>query len=569
MSMVVLLALPLGLALALAVVLGRAGTGVSPAAEGWAASPTAATAPTVAPPGRPSRLSVARALGRVEARELLTGPVFAVGLGLCALSLVLFGFVFAEGTETWSFMARLSPWLVHPLAGMTVLAGHRAVTRARRHGAEELLDTCPTAPEVRTAGFLFAGAVPVVAAALFLGLLALALRVNTPLIYGIGGPDAALDVAAALLLPAGAMALGVALGRWVPFVLAPVVAVVAVGFAMLRLNMVGEASAHPLTPLSTAPIASDVSRVFLDRPAGWHLAWVMALTSLMAVIALARHQRGRSLVVSVTAVAALVLVAGVGATRSMSDSSAARIASRIADPAAHQTCRAAGRAIQACTYPFHEPLLDITVERLVPINAVLPAEVGPIVVRQSFEGSLRDLPPAVRRHLGAGDLDRPVEEVPLGFGARSIVGPGDVGFLTAFAAMGLPVEPDEDLRPAVVAGQSRGVVAIWLATRGLDPDDAARASRAAAPASSDPFASGSIELVDDPCVAPVVVWSAQDLAAARAVMALPEAEVRRVVSDQWDRWSNPRTTTDELLTTLGLPSAGIPDQVRARPGNSC
>ena len=66
-----------------------------------------------------------------------------------------------------------------------------------------------------------------------------------------------------------------------------------------------------------------------------------------------------------------------------------------------------------------------------------------------------------------------------------------------------------------------------------------------------------------------MVWSAQDLAAARAVLALPASQVAGVVTAGWARWSDPRTGTDELLAVLGLPGVGPFDQVIARPGEPC
>ena len=42
------------------------------------------------------------------------------------------------------------------------------------------------------------------------------------------------------------------------------------------------------------------------------------------------------------------------------------------------------------------------------------------------------------------------------------------------------------------------------------------------------------------CGVPPVVWSPQDRSAARTVLALPETQVARVVTDGWSRWSDPR-----------------------------
>jgi hypothetical protein len=112
-------------------------------------------------------------------------------------------------------------------------------------------------------------------------------------------------------------------------------------------------------------------------------------------------------------------------------------------------------------------------------------------------------------------------------------------------------------------------VALWLATRGLDPDDAAIASTAADPGSPDAVARGSVVDVADHCHAPAVVWSAQDLAAARVVLALPENAVASALHADWDHWIDPRTGTDELLAALGQEPAGPFDRIEARPGSSC
>lgn len=53
-----------------------------------------------------------------------------------------------------------------------------------------------------------------------------------------------------------------------------------------------------------------------------------------------------------------------------------------------------------------------------------------------------------------------------------------------------------------------------------------------------------------------MVWSAQDLAAARALMAMPDADVTRVLAGDWARWTHPTTGTDELMEALGLRGVG-------------
>ena len=257
--------------------------------------------------------------------------------------------------------------------------------------------------------------------------------------------------------------------------------------------------------------------------------------------------------------------AGIGATLPLPTATASRIAAAVAQPEADQQCTATG-PVEICVFPIYRGALEDITNRVAPIAAVLPADAGRVTLRQVYDRNLDELAPEVRCMLTEPDLERPDDEVPIGFEGRLVELAGSD---LALSVVGLPVEPDDDLMPTVVAGQARGVVVLWLATRGLDPDDASTASTAAEPGSADAFTRGSVEDLEDPCNAPAVVWSAQDLAAARAVLALPDEDVARIVGDGWERWIDPRVGTDELLAALGLDPVGPFDDVVARPGNSC
>lgn len=515
-----------------------------------------------------SAAAVARSLGRVESRELVRSPWFGVGVGFCVLLFVLFGIVFAADTPTWAGFFELAPWLAHPLVGLTVLACHHAVTRDRRDHADELFASCPTTSSTRTAGFLLAAPVPPAALVTMFAALTAAVLVNSDDIHGPVGLDSASNVAAGIVLGAGGVALGVALGRWARFGLVPLVAVVAVAMATLSLNGVGGNAWHPVTMLSTAPSIEDVSPIFQDRPVWWHLAWVSALVVLVALLAVGRHHRSRAVAVAALVTVAASVATGVGATRPMPTSSAQRIAALISEPEAHQECVRTAGPVQICGFPYHRDLLERVAARVRPVSGALPDHLPPLILRQTYDHDLDDLPPEVRRLLTAGDLDRPAREVRLGFGSELADVAVDPGFAIAFAALDIPHEADEQRLPTVVAGQARGVVAIWLATRSLDADDTARASTSPSPGSADAFERGSLELTDA-CSVPAVVWSAEDLAAARSVLALPETDVRAAITEEWDHWIDPSTGTAELLAALGLPDQGPYDRVEARPGQGC
>lgn len=561
-----LLALPLaGLGIALT---RRSSTVGDRAWPSLAAAPT----PTAGPrrSGGTTSGSVARALGRVEARELANSLTFGVGIGFCVLIYVLFGFAWDDTNgETWNELAQVMSWYALPLVGMTVLGSHRAATRASRDDADELFDSCPAAPATRTVGFLVAGSVPVISLSGFFLIFGVTSAARSPVLHGPVGIGSALDIAAAVILGAGGVALGVALGRWVRFTLAPIVAVVAVGAAIIGLNGVGGSDWNPLKVLSAAPTIEGPSPVFAARPTFFHLLWLLALTAAVALAAIARHRRDRMVAVAGVVTAVVVVAAGIGATRPMSSESAARIADLVTHPEVHQDCVSIDGPAEVCVFPFHRDLLAEMAERVGPIAAWLPAGMAPLTLRQTFEGDLADLPPEVRRRLTTSDLIRPSGEVPLGYGeelADAELGPGvDM----AYAAVGLPIEPDDEMLPTVVAGEARGIVALWLTTRGLALTDALERATSFDPGSSDAFVRASPDDVDDPCFATAVVWSAQDLAAARAVIALPEAEVAQVIGDGWSRWTHPRTGTDELLAALDLDPVGPFDRVEPRPGSRC
>ena len=391
--------------------------------------------------------------------------------------------------------------------------------------------------------------------------------VTSPGLHGPLGMDSAAVALGAVVLGAGGVALGVALGRWVRFALAPVVAVVAIGFASIALNAVGGRNWNPLVSLATAPSSEGPSPIFEDRHPGSHLLWLLALTVVVGATALARHRRDRPLALGAAVAAVVLLASGVAATRPLSAGSATHIAGLVAHPEAHQECRAAGGPVTVCAYPFHREILDRTVEQVGAVASALPAGISPLTVRQVYDRDPSGLPPEVRRLLTEADMVRPAGEIPLGFGEDIVDIFDSPSFDLALVAAGLPVEPDGELVPTVIAGEARGVVVLWLATRGHEAAVADGDLAGAEPTSADAFERGSLST--GMCSVPSVVWSAQDLAAARALVARPEAEVGRVIKDGWERWLDPRTGTDDLLAALDLPAVGPFDEVVARPGQPC
>lgn len=491
---------------------------------------------------RPAReWRVAAALSRVEARDLGTSLWLGVGIGFLAVSLLMFvGLYGPESGEHWNEVVLLAPWLAHPFVGMVVLAAHHAVTRARRDGCDELFTTCPASLGARTWGFLATAWVPVAVLAGFCALYAAGSWMRSPGLYGAPGPGTVAVVLGALALGAGGTTLGVALGLWVRSALAPVAAVAAIGFVSLRLSTFGDPFWNPLQQLSTMPSVSGEEGTFADTLEWSHLGWLVALTAAVGVIALARHRRDRAMVLAGVAATLLVVGAGLAAVRPLPGASAQRIAARVASPSDVQTCRSSG-SIQVCAFPGHEELAARAASELPPVAAALPPSTA-LVVRQRFAGTLDDLPPEVARRLPGGVPPHPAGEVQLGFSAshdellrlRSRV---------AQAAVGLPPEAAPEGGMLDISGQARGALALWLSTLGVTPSDALTLTT-------------SRNDDDHWCTDWPVAWSPEDLRAARALAAAPEAVVRASVLAQWERWLEPATGTDELLAAAGLAPLG-------------
>jgi hypothetical protein len=297
---------------------------------------------------------------------------------------------------------------------------------------------------------------------------------------------------------------------------------------------------------------------------------LVSLTAFVVIVAVARHRRDRAVATAGIVVCLLLAGTGVAATRPMSGSSAARIADLVARPADHQVCRAAG-SVQLCVYTGHEELLGRIVAEAAPVAAVLPAGAPTVTMRQRYHGSIGDLPPEVRRRLPGGVPAVPADEVRLGFsvGREELRVPR---MLLGLQAVGLPVQPGPDQRPVVIAGQARGVVALWLATRGLDAGDVGELSSGMSGhdfGNREPDAFERGYAWPDGCSASPVVWSAQDLRAARALSAQPEGAVQSVVNQGWERWLDPGTGTDALLSAAGLAPVGPFDDVQTRRVDPC
>lgn len=507
--------------------------------------------------------SVVRALARVESRLLLGSFSFAVGGAFCVLVILMFPIAWGEDIDgTWETVWIDAPILVYPLVGMALLGAHSAVTRERRDGASELFSSCPTSPVTRTRAHLRTAWVSMLGVVGFLGLfgLAAAWRGSAfgPLPAGSVG-----DMLAAVVLALGGTWLGVALGRWTPWWPAPVVALVAIMAVSTAISGIGEPGYwSQARQLSTFPRYPDYDPVFAVRPVWWHLAWLLALCSAVALVAVARHRRGRSIAFGGVAVVAALIVTGVATSRPLDADEAQRVASMVAHPERHQRCLDGPRA-SVCTYAGFDDLARLVAEELAPVLAALPAGAPDrLVIRQEFAHSFSELDPEVRAVLPVSPTLS--ADVRLGFRSNpSAITAARIA--TGLWAVGLPAKIDPATSMESIAGEAPAVIALWIAARGLAPADALGLA-SAHPAehsdgSIDPLAAGMPW--PDPCNAGAspVVWAPQDLEAARLLLALPEEQVRGVLDAEWATLTKRSTSTAQLLARFDLPTVGPIDDL--------
>ncbi|HEX4868541.1 MAG TPA: hypothetical protein VFV32_13085 [Acidimicrobiales bacterium] len=513
-------------------------------ASGWAPAIAVAYRPS-SPPPPASPAAVSLALARVELRELVTSPAFGVGVGLSGLALYLFGVEWVGdygGNLPNAF--ELAPILAHPLAGMVVLAAFRARTRGQRDGVEELLSTCPAPPTTRTAGHLLTAWAPGLVAVAYLLLLMLLVERGSPVTFGPVGARQAAAIAGAGLLVVGATALGIALARWAPWTLVPVVAVVAIGFLSTDLATRGTRTTEPLRQLSTwlGDPTIDV-RLTAQHWLAHHL-WILALTAVVALLSLLRDRRSPLLLGAAAVAVVAAVAAGTLATRPIDASDARRIAAMVGDLEG-QPCLDV-RGLRICTFATDRALADALADATRPVAAAAPPGVLTAwSLHQTADTDWDHLDPEVRSLLGGppsadGVIPAEVSGHPLALeGARLWTGLAAAGVL-------------DDWQPGTtlgLRGQARGVIALWLATRGADADTqkaltTVGSSRSPAGDEARPW--------PDSCQAGVtpVQWAVTDVVAARLLLQVPETEVRSVLAADWAHWTDPDTSTDDLLAAL-------------------
>jgi len=113
---------------------------------------------------------VVLALGRFEGRQLLRHPAFLTGIGFVALAALILARSGGDATDL-SANTNAFGFFAFPLAGMSIIAVSLGVLRARRDGAEELLESMPASEDARAGSHLLTAAWAIAVAAVCMGVL--------------------------------------------------------------------------------------------------------------------------------------------------------------------------------------------------------------------------------------------------------------------------------------------------------------------------------------------------------------------------------------------------------------
>ena len=490
----------------------------------------------------PPEWRVVAALGRSEARRLVLRPSMIIA---AALGIMMSGEPSGRDVIDRTEESTNSAFVFLLLAAVTLIASHRAATRAQRDGTEEVVDGTPAGSRARTGSHLLAVAGPTAIALLTLAAF-VAMRVSAKPV----GDWQPLELATGPTLVAGAGALGVLLARLWSHAFVPFAACVVIGF--VEGNMTGEPLIHtPWRQLAFWVEGSD-QWLLTDRHPAAHLMYLVGLVSLACLAALLRHGRTRGLtVVSLAAIAVTVSAAAVQVTPLPQDYWD-RGNELVSNPASGQTCDTRA-GVRYCM--LKPDLVDVALAPAVrSLRAAVPEEAWPSDVAVSQElgagdlqyttSKIQEMVPAVRQAKSRLYPNDGVVRVGLGWGWSStpILGFG-VGM--ASRVVGLPTGPD-GRSVCSAAGQARGALALYLG--GLTHDRAANHVRGI----DAPRGKPALFTLTEVDVFGGAAFGVEDARLAAALLAEPTDSVRKALATHWPALVDRRTTTGDAARLLGV-----------------
>ena len=510
-------------------------------------------------------------LARAENRRLVRHPAFVTGIVLSPLMLWAATMADPTAREHWRGLSPDVALALVPLGWFTIVATNLLALRPNRSGTVELFAALPAPQPVRTAGALSATAAAATAAVLLAAGWVILLFARGG---AVGTPQWA-EIGAGVLVVAGAVTVGVAVGRWLPFAAFGVVAAVTVSVVQARVlddttwpwNM---RHSHPVRFLGFLAEPSSVGDPALEiRPAWWHLLYLAGLIALMCAVALSRDGVPRRLGVVMVAAIGVAAVAGWAQTRPPSDDQVAAMVSYITEPTAHQTCEQR-QGVRYCAYPPSRHLIDQWEARVTGVLALVP----PSAVRQPLEVVQRipttigssdcrpqpfftGLPEQVADQLDPRTIwsDDTNLHPDLGNGSFPCSDRPTNQLFTAVQAgawaVGLPPAPHHDDQRCTADGQARAVLALWLAAAATPDGDELLRDLSFEGAS--PSGALTFDGWDGP---PMwgVVYTASDASLSIAMLERPARPIADALAEDWSRWIDPATPSTDLARHLGLPA---------------
>ncbi|MFI7639748.1 hypothetical protein [Nonomuraea sp. NPDC049400] len=466
-----------------------------------------------------------RRLFLFEARRLARHPLV---WGATILVLALQTFLSRDQQPDLAIDPINATGLATCLAAAVLVVASLAASRDGRHGMPESLAGLPGRAEHRTRALLLA--TPLIA-----GLAAAAAMGGYLAIRLLSGPAGGrLDVWEPLTAVAAAVlaaTLGVAVGRWSPWLIAGPLVVAVLGF-LIYMNPSNGQSRWLL------PVMQVHQPDWPDRPSAVHLVYVLAVAVFFGGIALLRHRVRPAPAAVVVAALAVAVPSGATAASTLPptefpvnveltvDHVDSRVRERYFGPHAYRCTVRQG--LTYCAFPGYEPWIPLWEQAVQPVVAALPAALrarAPQVRQMSPTWSFADDSGVIRPSMSWGHPDQ-----------RRMLAE-DV----AFWATGLydsavrHFNPSQRTALCDVRGQARTVVAHWLIGQ-VSPPEARRQLYV-------DHNRGRLSGLD---------WGPAEIGYAKQLLASPGA--REKVQANWDTLMKSTTTIDQALPLLGLES---------------
>jgi hypothetical protein len=219
----------------------------------------------------------------VEAEKLIRHPAFLVGVGFVLIGIAMFvRAIISRAGATWNDDGWTVGVAVAVLAILTMVAANLAALRDRRDDTVEQHMALPVAQQTRTGAMIAATAGPATVVVLLLaGVVGFAIS-RIPSLTAADQVHVVDRLVAVVMLGT----LGVALAGWLP---RPFVAPV-IGWGLLLVT--------PGDPPQIWQALTPWASLRDAELATWHLGYLVGLTCLFGVAALARSSHGRSLVIA-------------------------------------------------------------------------------------------------------------------------------------------------------------------------------------------------------------------------------------------------------------------------------